>query len=142
MTMFQSTPPFHFLLEHRLLSVVTSFIFLSLLKYVVQTRYQKNLRKIPGPWIASVSNIYRLARVVMGHAHSHDIKLHRKYGDTVRIGPNAVSIGSATATKAIYGIGAGLRKVRNRPLLTKMSDNREDIYQFLVIHFQSKLTSS
>ncbi|GAM43296.1 hypothetical protein TCE0_047f17995 [Talaromyces pinophilus] len=46
----------------------------------------------------------------MGHAHSHDIKLHRKYGDTVRIGPNAVSIGSATATKAIYGIGAGLRK--------------------------------
>lgn len=100
--------------EHRLLFFVTSVIFLSLLKFVVQTKYKKHLRNIPGPWIASVSNIYRLARVAMGQAHSHDINLHRKYGDTVRIGPSAVSIGSATATKVIYGIGTGLRKVRNR----------------------------
>lgn len=37
-------------------------------------------------------------------------KLHQKYGNIVRYGPNAVSFNTATALKDIYGHGKNFRK--------------------------------
>lgn len=50
------------------------------------------------------------------------ISLHRKHGDIVRLGPNALSFADPKALKAIYGLNKGFVKVWtvgrwNRPLI-------------------------
>ena len=60
------------------------------------------LRKIPGPFLASLTNIPRTYWVWKRHAHETHISLHRKYGKLVRIGPNMVSVSNALEVDQIY----------------------------------------
>jgi len=64
-----------------------------------------HLRRIPGPLLASISNLPRLFWVVSRRAHLQHIALHKKYGKLVRMGPNMVSVADPAAIPIIYGFG-------------------------------------
>lgn len=66
---------------------------------------------IPGPFLASISNLPRLKWAYSGKAHLTHISLHEQHGDLVRIGPNCISVGNPREISKIYGIGANFGKV-------------------------------
>jgi len=77
------------------------------------TRYKPGLRSLPGPFIASFTNLWRLVNVARGHHYDTLLGLHRKYrSNLVRIGPNAVSVSDPDAVRIIYGLKSGFQKVR------------------------------
>lgn len=68
------------------------------------------LRHIPGPFIASLTDLWRLFAVWRRDAHETHLKLHAKYGDLVRIGPNCILISKPHVIQDIYGISKGFIK--------------------------------
>jgi hypothetical protein len=63
---------------------------------------QSPLKKLPGPFLAKFSNIWRFFNHY-GQTHIEtQRKLHEKHGDYVRLGPNTVSIADASLIKTIY----------------------------------------
>jgi hypothetical protein len=60
------------------------------------------LRKIPGPFLASLTNIPRAYWVWARNAHETHISLHQRYGKLVRVGPNMVSVSNALEVDQIY----------------------------------------
>lgn len=87
-----------------LLSIIVATVAI-IICYFASVALQPGLIRIPGPWLAKFSNLYRL-RLNRRGRFSHDIlDLHRKYGDYVRIGPNVVSISDKRVVGSIYGRG-------------------------------------
>lgn len=69
------------------------------------------LKKIPGPFVAKFSNLWRFCNHY-GQTHIETQKeLHKKYGDVVRLGPNTVSIADAGLIKTIYSTRGTFVKV-------------------------------
>ena len=79
--------------------------------YLGFTRYRHGLRQVPGPFVASFSNFWRLYIVWKEDMPWTSIRLHQRYGDLVRIGPNAVSVGSPEGLKIVYGPDGRYNKV-------------------------------
>jgi hypothetical protein len=75
------------------------------------------LRRIPGPYLASISDLWRLLAVYRRRPQEIQLQLHRKYGDVVRLGPNCVSVSGPDMVSSIYGIGKGLCKVSYKLLV-------------------------
>lgn len=70
------------------------------------------LRTIPGPLLASMTNLWRLIDVLQGQHHDTLIRLHREHkSKLIRIGPNTVSVADPEAVKVIYGLNKGFQKV-------------------------------
>ncbi|KAK1835327.1 putative cytochrome P450 pisatin demethylase-like protein [Podospora conica] len=65
---------------------------------------------IPGPTIASISNIPRLVWSWSGKPHEMQIRLHKKYGKIVRLGPNCISVGDPQEISKVYGTAANMPK--------------------------------
>jgi hypothetical protein len=62
------------------------------------------LKEVPGPFLAKFSNLWRFFN---HYSRSHietQKALHDKYGDTVRLGPNVVSLADPALAKTIYEI--------------------------------------
>ena len=78
---------------------------------VLQIAYRKGIRDVPGPWVAKFSILYRLSLIIKGRAPEEYGKLHGKYGNVVRVGPNQVSINDPAAIPQIYGISSKFGKV-------------------------------
>lgn len=72
---------------------------------------KRDLRHVPGPLLASITNIPRVLWVLSNRAHDIHISLHERYGKLVRFGPNMVSVGDATEISKIYGFGRRFVKV-------------------------------
>lgn len=83
-------------------------IFLVL--YILIIRYRRRLHKIPGPFLASISNIPRFLSIYRSDNHLWTEQLHREYGPVVRVGPNHVSIADPAALSSIYSSGSGFVK--------------------------------
>jgi len=83
----------------------------------LRVAFKKGLRKLPGPFLARVSGLYRLSLVQAGKAPVEYRKVHEKYGPIVRVGPNHVSISDPAAIPQIYGIGSSYIKVTKKPLI-------------------------
>lgn len=64
--------------------------------------FRSDLRSIPGPVLAKLTDLYRLLLVRTGSAHEHHLRLHQRYGPFVRLGPNNVSVGSPAAIPVLY----------------------------------------
>lgn len=111
--MSSSSPPLPLLLlssisQHPLLLLLLLpplALLLSLL------RSRSRLSHIPGPLLASVTNIPRLLWVRGNRAHEVHVELHRRYGPLVRFGPNMVSVGDPAEVGNVYGFGKKWRKV-------------------------------
>ncbi len=79
-------------------------------QYVV-TYWRSPLKKIPGPFLAKFSDLWRFCNHY-GQTHIETQKeLHKKYGDVVRLGPNTVSIADASLLKTIYSTRGTFLKV-------------------------------
>jgi hypothetical protein len=83
-------------------------------------KFGYGISRIPGPFLASYTNLWRFFLVWGGRAELTHIKLHEKYGPLVRLGPKNVSVSDFSAVKVIYGLGAGYDKVSTVSLVTTM----------------------
>ncbi|KAK4233588.1 putative cytochrome P450 oxidoreductase [Achaetomium macrosporum] len=104
---------------------------------ILVTRYKPALRSLPGPFIASITNLWRLADVAGGHRQDTLIRLHRKYrSKLVRVGPNVVSVADPEAVRIIYGLKPpptqtstpSSRMSRGRPLENLFNTLIEDFH--------------
>lgn len=82
----------------------------ALLVRLVRNRYGCGLNKIPGPVLASFSDVWRFVNVWGRRPDVTHIQLHERYGDVVRIGPNTVSISDPKAVQIVYRLNSGLTK--------------------------------
>jgi hypothetical protein len=89
------------------LHLLGSIIVLRLL----YNKFCNGISRIPGPTLASWSGLWRLYDVSKGDAHNTAIKLHKKHGKLVRIGPKHISVGDPAAIQTIYGLKTGFTKV-------------------------------
>ncbi|KAI0888019.1 cytochrome P450 [Annulohypoxylon maeteangense] len=102
-------------LEH---SVVGSFIahfwlpiaISVIVTWLVRNRYHNGLNKYPGPFLASLTDLWRLWDVYGQRPDITHRRLHAKYGDIVRLGPNTLSFANPKALKSIYGLNKGFVK--------------------------------
>ena len=89
--------------------LLTYCLPLVLINHLLKNYY--SLRSIPGPILARLTNLYRAYLVYNRSAHENHLRLHKTYGNLVRLGPQCVSVtGSSTFIPQIYGIGKGLVK--------------------------------
>ncbi|KAI0602099.1 cytochrome P450 [Biscogniauxia sp. FL1348] len=77
---------------------------------LVRNRYHNGLNKYPGPFLASLTDLWRLWDVYCQRPELTHQRLHAKYGDVVRLGPNTLSFADPKALKAIYGLNKGFVK--------------------------------
>ena len=85
---------------------------LSFILFLTYNYFYKGLHKVPGPFLGALSNWYRIYHVIVGRRQDiNQNRMHEKYGDVVRYGPNLVSFANPEAIKDIYGIGKPLSKV-------------------------------
>ncbi|KAF4633239.1 hypothetical protein G7Y89_g4881 [Cudoniella acicularis] len=81
------------------------------LAFFANNYFYKGLHKVPGPFLGALTNWYRIYYVIVGRRQdANQNRMHEKYGDVVRYGPNLVSFSNPNALKDIYGIGTPLTK--------------------------------
>lgn len=80
------------------------------LGWLVRNRYHNGLHKYPGPFLASLTDWSRFWDVYNQRPEVTHQKLHAKYGDVVRLGPNTLSFADPKALKTIYGLSKGFIK--------------------------------
>ncbi|OJD29667.1 cytochrome p450 family protein [Diplodia corticola] len=76
----------------------------------VYRRYFSPLAKYPGPFWASVTDLWLVWLHFQPDHHHRLVKLHNQYGPVVRLKPNKLSISSPEAFRIIYGAGNGFPK--------------------------------
>jgi hypothetical protein len=84
----------HIKLDHALNSfnLAPALLCLPLLVYVAYQRFFGPLASIPGPPLASITNVWYAITVRKGNVHETLPDLHRKYGPLVRIAPNELYV--------------------------------------------------
>lgn len=95
-----------------LASVYWPFLFAAiLLARVLSARYGSGLSGIPGPYLASFSNLWLFWHCYLGRS-AEDIKLHKKYKTKLlRLAPKTVAVSDAEASRIIYGWKRVFQKV-------------------------------
>jgi len=83
-------------------SFITLLILLASASYGNYHLYFHRLAKVPGPRIAALTRLYLVYHIRFSNMLDVTVKLHRKYGSSVRIAPNEVSFDNAEASKKIY----------------------------------------
>ncbi|PQE27026.1 benzoate 4-monooxygenase cytochrome P450 protein [Rutstroemia sp. NJR-2017a BBW] len=73
-----------------------------LVSYLLWKYFNSPLKKVPGPFLAKFSDLWRLIDVYEGRAELTHCMLHAKYGPAVRIGPNTVSLSEPELIPKIY----------------------------------------
>ncbi|KAI0906926.1 cytochrome P450 [Ustulina deusta] len=103
----EGSPPF---VAQHLLQLVVGTTFLATISLTFYRLYVHPLRKVPGPFLARVTGLWRSALYFRGTWFDDSIELHRKYGPVVRISPNEVSVVSPDLNKTIYSHHKGTAK--------------------------------
>ncbi|KAF4782143.1 benzoate 4-monooxygenase cytochrome p450 [Colletotrichum scovillei] len=88
----------------------TAFLAVLIGLYTFYYRKIHPLARFPGPFLASVTNFWRLRELWNLHLPETLVVLHEKYGDVVRIGPNMLSFRQGSAVPRIYKAGRALAK--------------------------------
>lgn len=88
-----------------------AFLVIFWMLQALHDKFFHSLRKVPGPALASVSQLWRNIRYFRGTWHDDVVSLHQKYGKVVRIAPDEVSFVDGTALKSLYGMGKASQKV-------------------------------
>ncbi|PQE07773.1 cytochrome P450 protein [Rutstroemia sp. NJR-2017a BVV2] len=92
-------------LRHWLLALTTIVV-----AYLLKNYLNRGLNKYPGPLLASFTDWWRFFDVYKRRSEITHQKLHAKYGDVVRLGPNSLSFANPKALKTIYGLNKGFVK--------------------------------
>ncbi|KAH6985234.1 putative cytochrome P450 [Ilyonectria destructans] len=80
---------------------------------ILYMRYFHPLARFPGPFIASISNVYYARSMLSGSHHRNMLKLHGQYGPIVRLAPNELSFSSLSSRDDIYGFKAARRFLKS-----------------------------
>ncbi|KEF55246.1 uncharacterized protein A1O9_08900 [Exophiala aquamarina CBS 119918] len=83
--------------------------------YLIHVRYNTPLRRVPGPFLASLTRLWKVKTIFTARQELVLLDLHRKHGPLVRIGPNEVSVSDPQALKVIYGAGSRFTKTKWYP---------------------------
>lgn len=86
-------------------------LLLALVVFLVKNRFNHGLQRYPGPFLASLTDWWRFFDVLGRSPEVTHIKLHKKHGDVVRLGPNVLSFANPAALRTIYGLNKGFVKV-------------------------------
>ncbi|KAL9568905.1 hypothetical protein ACKAV7_006970 [Fusarium commune] len=84
-----------------LFGLAFSYYFIALL----YSLFLSPLRSIPGPFLARVTRWWEYRVVKQGHSNQEFIRLHKKYGPVVRVGPNRYSLSQPKDVKKVYELG-------------------------------------
>ncbi|KAL1797315.1 hypothetical protein ACET3X_003921 [Alternaria dauci] len=68
------------------------------------------LASYPGPFLAKITDIYLAYYAYKGSRHLAFHRAHEQYGPYVRLGPNLLSVNTATGLKTIYGFRSNVKK--------------------------------
>ncbi|KAI1442489.1 cytochrome P450 [Annulohypoxylon stygium] len=99
------------MIELRTLAVdYLATIFTLILVYLVRTRYHNGLNKIPGPFLASLTSLWKWDVVRREKMPFVNTELHEKYGPLVRIGPNHISASSTESIQVVHRSKSGFTK--------------------------------
>lgn len=108
--------------------IVLGLVTVCVIARLLHNRYRHGLSSVPGPFLASLTDLWRLLLVWGRRPEQAHIKLHQRYGKFVRLGPNSVSVGDPQAIQAIYSPGSKFSKsdfytvqqtvARGQPLFT------------------------
>ena len=101
------------------LVVFTTSIFV----YVIYQKFLSPLAKIDGPFLASLSPLWKLYAFKKGNFHETILALHHKYGPIVRIAPTEVIISEKTAIKEIYSTVQGRDYLKVNNLMTESTSS-------------------
>lgn len=78
--------------------------------YTIYYRFGHSLASFPGPFTASLTNLWKVYHIYRGDFEHVLLDVHRKYGKIVRIGPSHLDVSDVSAVKAIYGAGRDFPK--------------------------------
>ncbi|CAI6334871.1 unnamed protein product [Periconia digitata] len=93
-----------------LLVKACSLGLVALVAHFVLAYLRSSLKKLPGPFAAKFTNLWRL-RVHYKQTHIETTQaLHKKYGDVVQLGPNVVSLADPRLVKIVYSTRGTYRK--------------------------------
>ncbi|KAH6995544.1 cytochrome P450 [Ilyonectria sp. MPI-CAGE-AT-0026] len=102
-----------------------ALLFLSgVLLHLVVNKYGRRLNRVPGPWLAGFTDIWRLFIARGRRAQEVHLNLHERYGPVVRLGPRAVSVADPEAIKIIYSAGSGFLKTSFYPVQQALAKGR------------------
>ncbi|KAI2824446.1 hypothetical protein CBS147343_2314 [Aspergillus niger] len=117
---------------------IPSILFTILIIHLARNYFKPGLSRIPGPFFAKITNLWRFVDVARGRAEVTHYQLHQKHGEYVRLGPNVVSVWNVEALKVIYGITRGYKKtafyrvqqqlVKGKPTRTLFTTLDEDLH--------------
>ncbi|CAG8976834.1 hypothetical protein HYALB_00009099 [Hymenoscyphus albidus] len=89
---------------------VIQFLTVSVLSLAVYRRLLHPLAAYPGPFLASISNVWKFYHYMKGNLHVVEQHLHHQYGPILRTGPNTLSFSDPAAFESIYGFNHGFEK--------------------------------
>jgi hypothetical protein len=95
--------------QHLVILGITAVVF-----HLLTTAQRSGLRQIPGPFLAKVTDLWRLFDHWRGTHVETQRSLHEKYGPAVRIGPNAVSLSDPALLKTVYSTRGEFAKVSSK----------------------------
>ncbi|KAG7405050.1 Cytochrome P450 monooxygenase [Fusarium oxysporum f. sp. rapae] len=96
-------------LQHPWAYLTAALVGLLATKLLVN-KYGNGLNGIPGPTLASFTDLWRFLDVYRRRPEVTQIALHEKHGSVVRLGPNTVSIADPAAIQTIYAHNSGYTK--------------------------------
>lgn len=96
---------------HGLISVILLLLG-AISCHLAWTRYHGGLHRVPGPFLASISSLWKFHVTWQEDMAMRSVLLHEIYGPIVRIGPNHVSASSPEALRIIHVENRGFPKVK------------------------------
>ena len=94
-----------------LLYIVAFLGTFALIFRAIYTSYKPGIRDLPGPWLAKYTDLLRVYWAWKGDPWITYQRLKKQYGNTVRIGPNAILLSEQGQYDKILGFKEDFTKV-------------------------------
>lgn len=107
-----------------LVTLSIPFIVYFLHHFILFPIFRSDLRSIPGPVLAKITDLHRLWLVLTESAHEHHLHLHSRHGPLVRLGPNNISIGSPAAIPILYNTRTRFPKSSFYPVMGNVAHGK------------------
>lgn len=91
-------------------------LLLIIITFLIRNKFSPGLSKYPGPLLAAYTDWWRFWESWSRKTHFTHLRLHRKHGDIVRLGPNSLSFADPKALPIIYGLNKGMTKSNFYPV--------------------------
>jgi hypothetical protein len=88
------------------LEIAFGTLLVGIVSYILHQRFFHPLARYPGPFLASLTDLWQLHQFITLKQPYNLTELHEKYGSIVRYGPDKLSITDEEAIKLIYQSGA------------------------------------